>query len=71
MAPFKLMVRLLLVLFLWGGVVSLQAQDSPPSSTSNTGIGKKSKSKQGKERKKKIRYLLKKDTQMDGNGWKS
>ena len=43
--------------------VPLQAQDGPPSSTSNTGIGKKGKNPASKGQKKKIRYILKKDTQ--------
>lgn len=58
---------MLLVLTL--GVITLQAQNSPPTSTSNTGFGKKTKTSQGKQRQKKIRYILKKDTQktMYGN----
>jgi len=44
-------------------ICTLQAQDNPPTSTSNTGIGKKSKSKEGRQKKEKIRYILKKDTQ--------
>lgn len=44
-------------------ICTLQAQDNPPSSTSNTGFGKKSKSQEGRQKKQKIRYILKKDTQ--------
>ncbi len=56
-------IRLSLCVFLAGATLTSYAQDGPPSSTSNTGIGKKSKSSEGKQRKKKIRYILKKDTQ--------
>ena len=57
------MIRWLFLLALSISLGALQAQDGPPTSTSNTGIGKKSKSSQVRSKKQKIRYILKKDTQ--------
>jgi hypothetical protein len=44
------------------------SQTSPPSTTSNTDFDKKSRNAQKKSNSKKVRYILKKDTQNTSYG---
>ena len=44
------------------------SQDTPPASTTNTDFNKKSRNSQKKSKTKKIRYILKKDTQNTSYG---
>lgn len=57
-----------LVLVLMLAAQSAFSQTTPPASTSNTDFNKKGRSAQKKSNEKKIRYILKKDTQNTSYG---
>jgi len=62
------MYQFYLVLALMLAVSPLLSQNDRPASTSNTDFNKKSRTAQKKSKNKKIRYILKKDTQNTSYG---
>ena len=62
------MIRWCLLMVFTFVVGSALCQNVPPESTSNTDFDKKARSSQKKSKNKKVRYILKKDTQNTSYG---
>ena len=72
---FKFGLKILSQMTKWGFVLMfllsfdlLIGQNTPPASTSNTDFNKKNRTAQKKSKSKKVRYILKKDTQNTSYG---
>ncbi len=62
------MIRWYLLLFCMLALEPALSQDAPPESTSNTDFDKKTRNSHKKSKSKKVRYLIKKDTQNTSYG---
>ena len=62
------MIKCCILLVCMFAMEPLVAQNTPPASTSNTDFNKKNRNAQKKSKSKKVRYILKKDTQNTSYG---
>lgn len=62
------MIRWCLLLVCLLALEPILGQSSPPASTTNTDFDKKSRNSQKRSKQKKVRYILKKDTQNTSYG---